>query len=81
MLRTRSSLGMVTVPMAVFMRLIRAAGPTRAAMTGYLVPTVATVLGIVVLKENLELRQIVGGCIILGGVFLVTTSQRAAKSA
>jgi drug/metabolite transporter (DMT)-like permease len=69
------------VPMAVFMRLIRAAGPTRAAMTGYLVPTVATILGIVVLGETLELRQILGGCIILAGVFLVTTSQRAARSA
>ncbi|WP_054208961.1 DMT family transporter [Bosea vaviloviae] len=69
------------IPMAVFMRLIRAAGPTRAAMTGYLVPSVATILGIVVLGETLELRQVVGGCIILVGVFLVTTSRRAAGAA
>jgi drug/metabolite transporter (DMT)-like permease len=34
-----------------------------------------------VLGETLELRQILGGCIILAGVFLVTTSQRAARSA
>ena len=46
------------VPMAIFMRLIRAAGPTRAAMTGYLVPTVATIMGIIVLNETLELRQL-----------------------
>jgi drug/metabolite transporter (DMT)-like permease len=69
------------IPMAVFMRLIRAAGPTRAAMTGYLVPTVATVMGILVLNETLELRQIIGGCIILAGVFLVTTSGRLARAA
>lgn len=66
------------IPMAIFMRLIRAAGPTRAAMTGYLVPTVATIMGILVLGETLEMRQILGGCIILAGVFLVTTAKRAA---
>lgn len=64
------------IPVTVFMRLIRAAGPTRAAMTGYLVPTVAVILGVVMLHENLELRQIFGGCIILAGVFLVTTAPR-----
>ncbi len=69
------------IPMAVFMRLIRAAGPTKAAMTGYLVPTVATIMGILVLGETLELRQIIGGCIILAGVFLVTTSGRLARTA
>jgi drug/metabolite transporter (DMT)-like permease len=65
------------IPMAIFMKLIRAAGPTRAAMTGYLVPTFATALGVIVLGETLELRQLVGGCIILAGVFLVTTARRA----
>ena len=69
------------IPMAIFMRLIRAAGPTRAAMTGYLVPTVATIMGVVVLGETLELRQIIGGCIILTGVFLVTTSGRLVRAA
>lgn len=64
------------IPVTVFMRLIRAAGPTRAAMTGYLVPTVAVILGVIVLHENLELRQALGGCIILSGVFLVTTAPR-----
>ncbi len=64
------------IPVTVFMRLIRAAGPTRAAMTGYLVPTVAVILGVVVLREALELRQVLGGCIILAGVFLVTTAPR-----
>lgn len=62
------------LPVTIFMRLIRAAGPTRAAMTGYLVPAVAAVLGVLVLGETLELRQITGGCIILVGVFLVSTA-------
>lgn len=64
------------IPMAIFMRLIRAAGPTRAAMTGYLVPTVATIIGVVVLNETLELRRAIGGCIILAGVFLVSGARR-----
>jgi drug/metabolite transporter (DMT)-like permease len=68
-------LASTAIPMAIFMRLIRAAGPTRAAMTGYLVPTVATIMGIVVLGETLEMRQVIGGCIILAGVFLVTATR------
>jgi len=48
-------------------------------MTGYLVPTVAAVMGVVVLGETLELRQVVAGCIILLGVFMVTTAPRGAR--
>lgn len=75
---TLLALGLLTtaIPMALFMRLIRAAGPTRAAMTGYLVPMVATAMGVIVLNETLELRQVVGGGIILAGVFLVTGARR-----
>ena len=69
------------IPMTVFMRLIRAAGPTRAAMTGYLVPTVAATMGVLVLGETLELRQIAAGCIILIGVFLVTMAPRRVGAA
>jgi drug/metabolite transporter (DMT)-like permease len=63
------------------MRLIRAAGPTRAAMTGYLVPTVAAIMGVLVLGETLELRQLAAGCIILTGVFMVTMAPRRAGTA
>lgn len=68
-------LAATAVPMALFMKLIRAAGPTRAAMTGYLVPTVATIMGVLMLDERLELRQAIGGCIVLAGVYLVSTSR------
>jgi len=68
------------VPMALFMKLIRAAGPTRAAMTGYLVPTVATIMGIVVLGEELEIRQVIGGGIVLAGVYLVSTSRAGRRA-
>lgn len=77
------ALGVVctAIPMTVFMRLIRAAGPTRAAMTGYLVPTVAAAMGVLVLGETLELRQIAAGCIILIGVFMVTMAPRRVGAA
>ncbi len=64
------------IPIAIFMRLIRAAGPARASMTGYLVPVVAVLLGILVLGETLALRQIAGGLIVLAGVGLVTGAIR-----
>jgi drug/metabolite transporter (DMT)-like permease len=68
------ALGIVAtaLPMALFMRLIRAAGPTKASMTGYLVPAVAVILGIVVLGEKLDIWQAVGGMIVLAGIALVS---------
>lgn len=60
------------LPIWIFMRLITSAGPTKAAMTGYLVPTVAVILGIVVLGEPIVLRQLVGGLIVFLGVAIVT---------
>jgi drug/metabolite transporter (DMT)-like permease len=68
------------LPVTFFMRLIRAAGPTRAAMTGYLVPAVAAGMGVLVLGETLELRQIIGGCIILVGVFLVSMAPAGGRA-
>ena len=68
------ALGIVAtaLPMALFMRLIRAAGPTRASLTGYLVPAVAVTLGMVVLGEKLNLWQVLGGVIVLAGIGLVS---------
>ena len=60
------------LPIWIFMRLITTAGPTKAAMTGYLVPTVAVILGIVVLGEPIVPRQILGGVIVFVGVAIVT---------
>jgi drug/metabolite transporter (DMT)-like permease len=60
------------LPIWIFMRLITRAGPTRAAMTGYLVPLTAVVLGVVVLGEALTASQIAGGGLVLLGVAIVT---------
>ncbi len=64
------------LPMTVFMRMIVRVGPTRAALTGYTVPTVATILGVVVLGERLTIWQISGGAVVFFGVWLVALSRR-----
>jgi drug/metabolite transporter (DMT)-like permease len=60
------------LPIWIFMRLITRAGPTKAAMSGYLTPVVAVLLGVVVLAEPLLPRQIAGGIIVLLGVAITT---------
>jgi drug/metabolite transporter (DMT)-like permease len=60
------------LPIWLFMRLITAAGSTKAAMTGYLTPVTALVLGVLVLGEPIVPRQIIGGLIVLLGVAIVT---------
>lgn len=65
------------LPIVLFMRLIRAAGPTRAAMVGYLTPVAATLLAMAFLGEHIGLREVLGGAVVLAGVYLVTTARRA----
>lgn len=70
-------LGLVStaMPIVLFMFLIRAAGPTRAAMLGYIVPVWAVILSAVFLGESLGLREIIAGAVILGGVYLVSMAK------
>ncbi|MCA0423553.1 MAG: DMT family transporter [Proteobacteria bacterium] len=72
-------LGIVTtaLPIAVFMRLIVRAGPTRAALTGYTVPAVAVIIGVFALNERLSLWQIAGGLTVFLGVYLAATAKRS----
>jgi drug/metabolite transporter (DMT)-like permease len=60
------------LPIWLFMRLITAGGPTKAAMVGYVAPIVAVLLGVVLLGEPVVPRQIVGGLVIMCGVAIVT---------
>jgi drug/metabolite transporter (DMT)-like permease len=60
------------LPIWIFMRLITASGPTKAAMAGYLVPVTAVTLGVLVLGEPVVPQQILGGAIVLLGVAIVT---------
>jgi drug/metabolite transporter (DMT)-like permease len=60
------------IPIYLFMRLITRAGPTVAAMTGYVVPIVAVIMGVIVLNEALLPRQVIGGLIVFLGVAITT---------
>jgi drug/metabolite transporter (DMT)-like permease len=60
------------LPIFLFMRLVRAAGPTRASMTGYLLPVWAALFGYLIFGETLGLRELAGGLVILAGVALVS---------
>ncbi len=64
------------LPILLFMRLIRAAGPAKASMTGYLVPLFAIIISVTVLGETLLWRQIIGGAIVMLGVAIVTGALR-----
>ena len=72
------ALGVVAtaLPIALYMRLVRAAGPTRASMTGYLLPLWVAILAFVILGESVGPREALGGLVILVGVALVSLPNR-----
>jgi drug/metabolite transporter (DMT)-like permease len=61
------------VPISLFMILISKAGPTRAAMVGYLMPVFATTFSILFLNESVGMRELCGGAVILTGIWLATS--------
>jgi drug/metabolite transporter (DMT)-like permease len=64
------------MPILLFMRLIRDAGPTRASMVGYLMPVWTAALAVAFLNESLGVRELVGGGVVLAGVALVSFTGR-----
>ena len=72
------ALGIVStaLPILLFMRLIRRAGPTRASMVGYLQPVWTAILAVLFLNESIGLREMIGGAVVLTGVALVSLSGR-----
>jgi len=68
------------LPITLFMHLIRNDGPTKAAMIGYLLPVFATIMAVVFLGERIGLREMIGGAIVLFGVYVVTTAPRLLRA-
>ncbi|MGO4706969.1 DMT family transporter [Microvirga sp. 2MCAF38] len=64
------------LPILLFMRLIRSAGPTRASMVGYLMPVWTAILAVIFLGEKIGGREMIGGAVVLTGVALVSLSGR-----
>jgi drug/metabolite transporter (DMT)-like permease len=72
-------LGLVctALPIALFMRLITRAGPTRASMVSYAAPATAVFMAVLVLGESLALMQVIGGLVIIAGVAMTTLARSA----
>lgn len=77
LLWTLVALGVVgtALPIVIFMYILRAAGPTRAALTGYLVPAWAVVISAIILAERIGMREAAAGAIILAGVYLTARAK------
>ncbi|WP_084125327.1 DMT family transporter [Demequina sp. NBRC 110054] len=63
-----------------FWRVVKLAGATTASSVTYLVPVVATTLGVLVLGERLHWNEVVGAAVVLVGVWLAGRQPRAPKS-
>ena len=55
----------------VFFRLLTGWGPTRASLVAYLLPVVAVILGVVVLRESVDALFLAGAALIVAGVWVV----------
>lgn len=77
------SLGILStaVPIVIFMYILRAAGPTKAALTGYIMPVWAVILSALLLGEAIGLREAIAGLVILAGVAIVTRAKHSAGRA
>jgi drug/metabolite transporter (DMT)-like permease len=60
----------------LFWRVVKLAGATTAASVTYVVPIVATVLGVLVLHEELLWHEPVGAVVVLAGVWLAQRKPR-----
>ncbi|WP_062290908.1 DMT family transporter [Demequina phytophila] len=65
----------------LFWRVVKLAGATTAASVTYVVPVVATVLGITVLREAMHWYEPVGAVVVLAGVWLAQRKPRVRTDA
>ncbi|MFK8249865.1 DMT family transporter [Ancylobacter terrae] len=66
------------LPLALFMHILRKAGPTIGTAVGYLVPLWIIVIGAVALDERLGMVEILGGAVLLAGLGTLAATYRPA---
>lgn len=64
------------VPIALYMQILRLAGPTLGSMNAYLTPVWTVLLGVLVLHETVGPREILGGLVVLGGIAIASSANR-----
>ncbi len=70
-----------SVSYVMFWKVVRVKGPTTASSVTYISPLVATVLGVMVLGEQLHWYEPVGAVVVLAGVWLAQRKARPAAVA
>ncbi|MGF6233531.1 drug/metabolite transporter (DMT)-like permease [Inquilinus ginsengisoli] len=64
------------LPIALYMQILRLAGPTLGSMNAYLTPVWTVLLGVLVLHETVGPREILGGLVVLGGIAIASSANR-----
>lgn len=64
------------MPIVLYMRILRRAGPTIGSMNGYFLPPWTILLGFVLLGETVSLREIAATAIVLTGVAMLTAGPK-----
>jgi len=62
------------LPIVLYMRILRVAGPTVGSMNGYFLPPWTILLGFLLLGEALSLREILATVIVFAGIMVVSTA-------
>ncbi|QIB33643.1 DMT family transporter [Ancylobacter pratisalsi] len=68
------SLMATAVPLIMFMRILRLAGPTVGTMVGYLVPVWTILIGAGLFGETLQMHEVIGGALLLAGIVIASAS-------
>lgn len=77
-LLTLAALGLfgTALPIVLYMRILKLAGPTLGAMNGYLTPFWTLLLGMALLGETIGWREVAGGIVVLAGVGIVSSARK-----
>ena len=69
------SLLSTAIPLILFMRILRTAGPTVGTMVGYLVPLWTILIGVVLFDESLSAREMAGAVLLLAGLAVASLAR------
>lgn len=69
------SLVATAVPLVLFMRILRLAGPTVGTMVGYLVPLWTILIGVLLFGERLTVGESAGALLLLAGLVIASASR------
>lgn len=60
----------------IYYRLMKILGPTKAATVTFLIPVFGFIWGAIVLQEEITIEMVIGGVIVLSGIYFVTGKRK-----